>query len=75
MDLSQNIFFEIWSILLDQLKDKSRPEDLEKLLGFSCFENPSIIFSYRKPTPIESLLVEYISKKLMFIMFIKKGSK
>jgi hypothetical protein len=47
MDLSQNIFFEIWSIL-DQLKDKSRPEDLEKLLGFSKQENPSIIFSYRK---------------------------
>jgi len=44
----QDLFFEIWSILLDQLNDNSKPERLEEFLGFSCLEEDFLELSLNK---------------------------
>lgn len=59
----QDIFFKIWSILLDQLKTKSKPEHLEKLIGFSCLEEDFLKVSLNK---IDELIAEGIDINLPF---------
>ena len=59
----QDLFFEIWSILLDQLKNNSRPERLEKLLDFSCCEQDFLQVSLNK---IDQLIEEGIDINLHF---------
>jgi hypothetical protein len=67
---SQDLFFKIWSNLLDQIKDNSRPEQLEKLLNFSCFEKDFLQVSLNK---IDDLIRDGIDINLPFYIHPPHG--
>jgi hypothetical protein len=72
MTSSQDLFFEIWSILLDQLKIKTRPERLEKLLDFSCFEKDFLKVSLNK---IDDLIKEGVDINIPFYILPPRGNR
>ena len=67
---SQDLFFEIWSNLLDQLKNNNRPEHLEKLLNFSCFKEDFLQVSLNK---IDELIEDGIDINLPFYIHPPRG--